>query len=124
MKHSSQLGREERGALCRGVRVGVREDSVNKSWIAFAGRRSRRSHLRFLFRAQYVAAVLISLAGLGQADAPSLHKELHVARPELLDLEQVNTGSTAAAAEPHFTEETMPKLSPTCLLYTSPSPRD
>ena len=59
------------------------------------------------------AVVLIALAGLGQAGPPSLHKELHVARPERLDLEQVNTGSTAAAPEPHFTEETMPKVSPT-----------
>ena len=43
------------------------------------------------------AVVLIALAGLGQAGPPSLHKELHLARPERLDLEQVNTGSTAAA---------------------------
>ena len=64
------------------------------------------------------AVVLIALAGLGQAGPPSLHKALHLARPERLDLEQVNTGSTAAATEPQFTEDALLKVSaiPQCVM--------
>merc|ERR1719321_545164 len=59
------------------------------------------------------ALVLVALVGFGQAAPLSPHTALHLARPERLDLEQLNTGSAAAAPEPHFTEETMPKVSPT-----------
>ena len=57
--------------------------------------------------------VLVALVSLAQALPASPQTARRLARPERVDFEQLNAGSAAAAPEPHFTEETMPKVSPT-----------
>ena len=56
--------------------------------------------------------VPVALVGLARALPASFPTARHLPRPELVNFEQLNAGSAAATPEPHFTEGTMPKVSP------------